>query len=143
MHEPLPVDNTTLHDLGFEALPYLSSDAVSEILVYGGEHASDAANARAVVAVPVNRHIACAARAFSCGPAAVVHPLRLLCCCARMTTVHAVLCAASAEAFAMFFVGALSQFMIHAALIWSTRCRCLHLPPPQASPCSLCGRCRH
>lgn len=36
MHEPLPVDNTTLHDLGFEALPFLSNDAVSEILVYCG-----------------------------------------------------------------------------------------------------------
>jgi hypothetical protein len=36
MHEPLPEDNTTLHDLGFEALPYLSNDAVSEILVYLG-----------------------------------------------------------------------------------------------------------
>lgn len=36
MHEPLPLDNTTLHDLGFEALPFLSNDAVSEILVYCG-----------------------------------------------------------------------------------------------------------
>ena len=32
------MDDTTLHDLGFEALPYLSNDAVSEILVYCGEH---------------------------------------------------------------------------------------------------------
>ena len=37
MHTPLPIDNTTLHDLGFEALPYLNVDAVSEGLVYGGE----------------------------------------------------------------------------------------------------------
>ena len=36
MHTPLPIDNTTLHDLGFEALPYLNVDAVSEGLVYGG-----------------------------------------------------------------------------------------------------------
>lgn len=36
MHEPLPEDDATLHDLGFEALPYLSNDAVSEILVYLG-----------------------------------------------------------------------------------------------------------
>lgn len=36
MHTPLPVDNTTLHDLGFEALPYLSADAVSEVLIYTG-----------------------------------------------------------------------------------------------------------
>ncbi|KAL4447517.1 hypothetical protein ABPG75_004736 [Micractinium tetrahymenae] len=36
MHTPLPVDNTTLHDLGFEALPYLDVDAVSEVMVYCG-----------------------------------------------------------------------------------------------------------
>lgn len=37
MHEPLPEPDTTLHDLGFEALPYLDVDAVSEVLVYCGE----------------------------------------------------------------------------------------------------------
>lgn len=37
MHTPLPVDDTTLHDLGFEALPYLGINAVSEIMVYVGE----------------------------------------------------------------------------------------------------------
>lgn len=36
MHTPLPEDNTTLHDLGFEALPYLDVDAVSEVMVYCG-----------------------------------------------------------------------------------------------------------
>lgn len=36
MHTPLPVDNTTLHDLGFEALPFLDVDAVSEVMVYCG-----------------------------------------------------------------------------------------------------------
>lgn len=36
MHTPLPEDNTTLHDLGFEALPFLDADAVSEVMVYCG-----------------------------------------------------------------------------------------------------------
>lgn len=35
MHTPLPEEGATLGDLGFDVLPYLDVDAVSEILVYG------------------------------------------------------------------------------------------------------------
>lgn len=36
MHTPLAEPDTTLHDLGFEVLPYLDVDWVSEMLVYCG-----------------------------------------------------------------------------------------------------------